>query len=230
MNELDIFILAVYLITVAYILYQAIAALDDQTKIWLDKDELSQALEKRGLKDQIEIDLKFEKRYLLNKDADKDKQPKELTVNIKNKSDEPIYVDWDRSTLTDLGGRSRRVIRMSPSGRLELSQPQVLSVVGPNQSLSEKITAEDLLERNKETELYEVKKPLIDIQGLAKNKDKKKLYKEFMEEAATLDYALCLAIMAPDFNDVSRGDRRHLVRCKIYVKKLPWQYILPWQT
>ncbi len=230
MNELDIFILAIYLITVAYILYQAINALENQTKFWFDKDELSQNLEKHGLKDQIEVDLKFEKRYLLSDDAAQDKQPKELSLNIKNKSDEPLYVDWDHSTLTDMGGRSRRVIRMTPSKRLELSQKQVPSVVGPGQSLSEKITAEDLLEYDKETQLLSAQKPLIDIPGLAKNKDKKKLYKEFMEGIAVLDCTLCLVLVVPSFNDITRGDRRYLVRCKILTQRLPWSYILPWQA
>lgn len=230
MDQLDIFILAVYLITVIYVLSQAKDALAQQTKISLNTDQLNQELERRGIKDYVEIDLKFEGSYLLSDDPKEDKQPKTLALSVKNKSDDAIYIDWDRSSLTDLGGRSRRVIRLVSYKSLDLSYPQVFSVVGPGQTLSEKITAEDLLERNADTDTLEATKPLIDIKGLKDSKDdsKKALHGDFMAEKTPLNYYLCLVMRIADPADPARGDRLYNVRCEIQVKKLPWTIVLPW--
>ncbi|MGJ3246830.1 MAG: hypothetical protein ACFE0I_12235 [Elainellaceae cyanobacterium] len=232
MDQLDIFVLAVYLITVAYILSKAKDSLeqakasDQKTRISLNQEQLSQELERRGLSNHIAIHLNFDGSYFLSDDPSADKQPKTLSLSVINNSNDAIYIDWDRSSLTDLRGRSRRVIRLVSYKSLDLSYPQVFSTVGPGQTLSEKITAEDLLERNAETETLEATKPLIDIQGLKKSNSG--LYNDFMAEKKPLTYYLCLVLRMPDPADPVRGDRLYNVRCEIQVHKLPWTIVLPW--
>jgi hypothetical protein len=231
MNELDILILAVYLISVAYIISLAIRNLDQQSKVWLNEDELKKDLEKRGLKDKVEISLKFEDRYLFSEQASDSKYPQELALSIKNKSDDVLYVDWDRSSISDLGGRSRRVVRLVPYKRLDLSYPQVFSAVSPGQSLSEKITAEDVLEPNAETTMLEPQKPLINIHGLKDSKDKKEKsrYEDFVdpEKLTPLSFYLWLVLRMPDPQNPAQGDRVYNIRCEILTQKRPWTDILP---
>ena len=57
---------------------------------------------------------------------------KGLTVQVVNQSHAiQVTVDWDRSSITRMGTEIRRVIRHTPGMRLDLSLPQVTSVVNP---------------------------------------------------------------------------------------------------
>ena len=93
---------------------------------------------------------------------------KGLTVQVVNQSHAiQVTVDWDRSSITRMGTEIRRVIRHTPGMRLDLSLPQVTSVVNPNQFLSTAITSEDCFGRNAETQVLEVAAPLVDIAKVA---------------------------------------------------------------
>ena len=259
-------ILAVYLICVVYVLYQALSTLDDQTKVDLvktvveteepkepeePKDAQPEAGKDKGdeksetkladseLKDKINVKFKFDKRYVFNlDDAAKDKQPKDLTITIENKSkNSSIFVDWESCSLTDQEGRSRRVIRLTPDKRLEdLSQRQVPSVVAPGRNLKEKITAEDLLKLNAESNTLEPSSPIININGLKKASENKRtpkfikeMYANFINRKAPLKFSLYLSIQFSQIKTGVRDERWHVIRCDFEVEKRPWTDYLPYQ-
>ncbi|NJN87279.1 MAG: hypothetical protein HC881_14465 [Leptolyngbyaceae cyanobacterium SL_7_1] len=233
-QQFDSVIVAVYLISVMYVGYQAFNSLDDQTAIGLDKKSMQEQFEKftldgTPLKDLIDIKFKFEDRY---KFPD---QPKELQATIDNKSsDKSIHVDWDQSTLTDYEGRSRRVIRMTADKRLNLSQPQTPSIIAPGRSLKEKLTAEDLLEL-KENNTLEPKAPIVDLDQLKKAANNKKtsktikdMYADFMASKKPVKFALRLALRFTDFNSNTQTQPHHyMLDCNFTVEKRPWTDYIP---
>lgn len=228
MNPVDPIILTAYLLCIAYFLWRIIKSFDDEFSIRVDEDALKNLLSEKKLDDEqkledvIGISFKFDKRYEFDK-------LKQLEIHITNKSNNhSIYVDWDYSTLTDLGGRSRRVTRLMPGVTTDLFQTQVFSTVTPNTTLKEKITAEDLLQRKQEKEkdsplnlVFEVNKPLIDFKA-----DKKK-YEKFMQRAIELEFFLNLAfrLVGPTR---ALGGERFYVLCKFILNKYPWTVGLPW--
>lgn len=228
MNPVDPIILVAYLLCIAYFLSRIIKSFNDEFSIQVDEEALKNLLTEKQLDDEqklndvIGISFKFDKRYEFDK-------LKQLEISITNKSsNHSIYVDWDYSTLTDLGGRSRRVTRLMPGVTTDLFQNQVFSTVTPNTTLKEKITAEDLLQRKKEKEKdsplnleFEVGKPLIDFKA-----DKKK-YEKFMQRAIELEFFLNLAfrLVGPSR---SLGGERFYVLSKFILRKYPWTVGLPW--
>ncbi|MCL6433382.1 MAG: hypothetical protein K6T90_04065 [Leptolyngbyaceae cyanobacterium HOT.MB2.61] len=228
MNPADPIILTAYLLCIAYFISRIIQSFNDEFSIQLDEKALKQSLTEKSfnddkkLDDVIGISFGFDKRYEFDK-------LKQLSISISNKSsDHSIYVDWDYSALTDLGGRARRVTRLMPGTTTDLFQNQVFSTVAPNTTLKENITAEDLLQRKKEPEKdsplnleYEVSKPLIDFKA-----DKKK-YEKFMKRAIELEFFLNLAfrLVGPS---CPLGGERFYVLCRFILKKYPWTVGLPW--
>lgn len=232
-QQFDSVIVAVYLISVMYVGYQALNSLDDQTAIGLDKKPFESQLEAAKLSDTplkelIDVKFKFEDRY---KFPD---QPKELQVTIDNKSsNQSIYVDWDQSSLTDYEGRSRRVIRMTPDKRLNLSQPQTPYVIAPGRSLKEKLTAEDLLEP-KENNTLEAKAPIVDLDQLKKAADNKKtskkikdMYADFMAGKKPVKFSLRLSLTFIDSHTKMQRRHHYMLDCDFLVEKRPWTDYIP---
>lgn len=102
MSELDLIIIIVYSITTFFIVTKAIESLDAKVKVDFNAARLNAELEKHDLAGKIEIKIPLDKRYGL------DNHPKALSVNITNKSDDTLYIDWDRSSITVMGGPSRQ--------------------------------------------------------------------------------------------------------------------------
>lgn len=228
MTQLDLLILTIYVITVVYVLYQMIESLETKTVIKFDKATVDRQLEERDIQDLVDIKFKFEDRYDF-------KNPKTLAVTVQNKSDHSsIYVDWDLCTLSDYGGRSRRVVRITPNKRTEdLFQPQMSSTVTPGTSLSETITAEDLLKQNADGAL-EPSTPLVDIEKLEKSAQspkatdaQKKMYGEFMEGLAPIPFTLQLALRIRSLTSDTGADFFHTIACPFAMSLLPWHDALP---
>jgi hypothetical protein len=227
-SEFNLLVLTIYFLCVTYVLYQMVNSFNDEYTIKVLKDELEEQLDKHDLKDRVEVSFKFDSRYEINNEKTK---LKDLSITVKNKSqDFPIYVDWDRSSMTDwFGDGARRIIRTVPGNPLDLTQAQVSSVVSPGRSLSEKIAAEDVQERKEPNGPITVAKNLINISkppSFAPDA-KKKGYKEFMEGQAPIFFTLDLAMRLID-RDAPQNGYPVQVRCKFQLNRLHWTAGLPW--
>lgn len=228
MSQLDLLILVFYTITVILVVTRAIESLDKKTTIAFNETRFNEKLTQYELGDKLKIKFRFEKRYDLNA------QPTQLSITIENKAEDAIYIDWDQSSISDLGGRSRRIIRLTPYGSPDLSKAQVYTVVPPSGSVQEAITAESCLTHDESNpELLKPTKQLLDIGAIQKagfkSKDQRKLYKNFIDEKVTLEYPVWIVFQMRASGTANRGDRLYAVPCDIVTKKVPWTDSLPWK-
>lgn len=235
MNNLNLLILAIYIICVAYVIYQAMSSLDNKLTIQVNEALLKQELKSKNIQDLVIINFGFARRYQLD-------DLKQLLVIVINISEQhAIYIDWDHCSITDLGGRSRRVIRLLPDMNFDLSQPQIFSVVAPKQILKESLTAEDSLKRKPETGNLEIFTFLVNVSRLEKGSPAdQKRYADFIALKTSLSFSVRLALRWSDYAlfckadqlratpDKSPPDNRVYVNCVFEIKKVPWTDALPW--
>jgi len=210
MSNLDVLILTAYLICVAYVFFQAIDSLKGKIVVELDDESVGEQLANQDLADKIEIGFKFDDNYPIE-------ELQTLVIAVKNKSSqEVLYVDWDRSSLTDIDQRSRRVVRLLSNMKMGLQPSQVPSVITPKKSLKEKLTAEDILKPT-DSNVVKPDAPLLNAGEFKKNPNKKYRF--------TLTLSFWLA------NPGTKMDNRlpYVLACEFIVRKLSWQDVLPWQ-
>ncbi|WP_204152109.1 hypothetical protein [Leptolyngbya sp. CCY15150] len=206
----DIIIVAVYLLIIAYVIYQAINSLEDRTTVLLDQAGLTAELERTGLSDVLKIDFGF-------KSSDRftyDKQINSLTITVTNGADTSMQVDWEESTLIDVGGQSHRVVRVTPDRRMSLWVYQAPSTIGPGAAMKTQVTSEDSVTLSGDGAIADIK-PLIDAKTLSKSK------------TDILTMALWLRVRVLSSSEIAGSDRPYLLCCKIQVIKLPWTDYLP---
>jgi hypothetical protein len=201
--EIDLLILTVYFICIAYVVYQMAlsleAELEDQVTLVPDGDYLATSvktqLAQQGLSlitaevlDPPPPPLKSGMVLRLTvpppSRPDGTEQPngqvilqvlpqgphpmqplKGLTVNVINQTQTlQVTVDWDRSSITRMNSQISRVIRHTPGMRLDLSLPQVVSAVNPNQFLSTAVTSEETFSRDPDTQVLQITSPLVNIE------------------------------------------------------------------
>jgi len=130
--------LAVYAIIVAFVFYKMWEDVSDYITPSFDRAALEGQVAELGLQGQIAVQFKLAERY----------KPRDfctLAITVFNHSEESaLYVNWERSTLSNLEGESQRLIRIVPGG-IDLAQPQVPSAIAPARKLSEQVTAEGAL-------------------------------------------------------------------------------------
>jgi len=220
-----VLILITYFVCIITALSKIKNSFNDEYTVTPDEKTLKQSLAEQKLENMVGISFGFDKRYEFGKN-DKLRQ---FGINITNKSStHSIYVDWDYCTMTDLGGRARRVTRLMPGTTLDLFQTQAFSAIAPGTTLKETITAEDVLKRkeSKDDKVLvalgmEVDKPLLNFGGVDKKKQAR-----FVATLQTMEFFLDVAIrlVGP-----ARSSSDHaLIRCKFILQKLPWQAGLPW--
>lgn len=228
-GDQNLVILTIYIIGVAYVFNRMVESIDDQVKYDFKKSVVDDQLKEQNLQDKIGIAVKFKPSNAID-------DLKELSLSIENKSENiAVYVDWDNSSLVvEHSKQSRRVIRKSPDLTRDLAVPQSPSLVAPQKTLSEIVTAEDVFERDPVAGTYSAKKPIIDITGLSKaGPPQKKLYNDFMNERTELHFSLQLVLrisevrvgIAPGVNVPPMC----IINCPFTIKKLPWTYALPWK-
>ena len=227
----DPILLTIYLLTIVLFIFRIYDSFNDEYTIKLDAKALDSNLEEKAvgekkLSEIVGIGFSFDKRYEFKGKLNK------LSISINNKSEDYIvYADWDYSTITDLEGKARRVTRILPGMTLDLFQNQVFSTIAPKTALKESITAEDLLQRKKDKDEYELPddKTLIDLLP-AKPSDglKKKLnyFKKRLPDS-DLEFFLDLALRFTSFSSSSNGHRFHIL-CKFTLTKYPWYVGVPW--
>jgi hypothetical protein len=225
-TDQNLVVLTIYIIGVSYTFNRMIESIDDKVKYEFKSGKVNEQLTEQNLKDQIGISFKFNSSYSLD-------DVKELQVSIENKSDNlAVYVDWENSTL-EYNKQSRRIIRISPYLTRDLAIPQTPSLITPQKSISEKVTAEDVLELDPVGGTYSAKKPLINIPGLSKGgPPQKKLYNDFMNRGKELEFSLQLVLRVSEMRvGIAPGMNippMYVINCPFTIKKLPWTYALPW--
>lgn len=154
MTEQDLLILVIYLASLFFIYSNALDSLKDIIAVEFDAAFLQEQITTQELGGLLAIKGEVSGKAIGD--------IKEVSLSIENKSSERfLYVIWDQSVINDFGKRSRRVIRLSPGNTLDSMQPQAYSAIAPGQTLKEKITAEDVLQRNKDTQALEIGRPLF---------------------------------------------------------------------
>ncbi|MBD2439353.1 hypothetical protein [Nostoc sp. FACHB-110] len=225
-NDQNLVVLTLYIIGVSYTFNRMIESIDDKVKYEFKGAKFTEDSTEQNLQDQIGISFKLNSSYSLD-------DVKELQVTIENKSDNlAVYVDWENCTL-EYNKQSRRVIRLSPSLTRDLAIPQTPTLVTPKKSITEKVTAEDVLEFDATAGTYSAKKPIVNIGGLKNGgPPQKKLYNDFMNRGKELEFSLQLVLRVSDFRvGIAPGVNippTHLIDCPFIIKKLPWTYALPW--
>lgn len=86
-----------------------------------------------------------------------------ITVSINNDTaNTQVYINWDRSSI-EMSGQGNRTVRSTPNMPLDLSQPQVLTVVNPGMSVVSNVTTEKKYKRDPETNRVDMPEPLVDL-------------------------------------------------------------------
>jgi hypothetical protein len=227
-GDQNLLVLALYLIGISYTFNRMIESIDDKIKYEYKKAIVDEHLQEQNLLDKIGVSFKF----AVSNDID---EVKELSLSIENKSDNlAIYVDWDNSSIVgDLSKQSRRVIRKSPDMIRDLAVPQSPSLIAPKSTLSETVTAEDVLQRDQESEIYKAINPLLAITKLkSAGPPQKKMYNEFMTGKQTFEFSLQLVLRISEVRvGLSPGVNippMCILNCPFTVRKLPWTHALPW--
>lgn len=211
MPSLDIIIVAAYLISLAIVGYRAINNFEDQATVQLDQALLKAQLTERGLEQAIAIKVPLKPQYQFEQIAD-------LSLSIVNSSKIPVYVDWDRSSLTNFAGRSRRVVRVTPSMNPDLNQAQIFSVIAPGRTLSERVVAEDMLKRTADGTL-QIAAPLVDLAPV-----------RALPEGKQLEFSLRLVLrMIEPGNEMEDDVKTHAVLLRFVVQRVPWDSEMPWK-
>jgi len=227
-SDQNLVVLTLYIIGVSYTFNRMIESIDDKVKYEFQGGKVNEQLTEQELQDQIGISFKINSSYELD-------ELKELQVTVENKSDNlAVYVDWENSTLVvEHNKQSRRVIRISPYLTRDLAIPQTPSLITPKKSITEKVTAEDVLELDTVAGTYSAKKPLVSITGLKNGgPPQKKLYNDFMNRGKELEFSLQLVLRISEMRvGIAPGMNippLYLINCPFTIKKLPWTYALPW--
>ncbi|GCL38492.1 hypothetical protein SR1949_36070 [Sphaerospermopsis reniformis] len=229
-GDQDLLVLMVYILGIYYTFNRMIESVDDMVVLNFQKSAVEEQLKEQNLDDKIGISF-GSGTYSLEKLKD---NLKELSISIDNKSEAlAVYVDWDNSSwVIEHSKKSRRVIRKSPDLSRDLAIPQVPTIIAPKKTISESVTAEDILKRDKETGTYQPGEPLIDIVAMKDQKPFKGLYKDFMDGKKKVEFSFQLVLriselrvgLAPGVNVPPIS----IINCPFTIEKLPWTYALPW--
>lgn len=211
MTEQDLLILVIYLVSLFFVYSNALDSLKDIISVEFDASFLQEQIATQELGDLVAIKGEVSDKTKTIADL------QEVSLSIENKSSARfLYVIWDQSVINDFGKRSRRIIRLSPGITLDLMQPQAYSAIAPGQTLKEKITAEDILQRNKETQVLELGKPLF------ADKDLKKAWENG-------DAKFLVILILQGSNPGLGLEAPHLLMCQFKIVKKSWIKVVTWK-
>lgn len=221
--EQNLLILTIYILTVLYVFYRAMDSLDDKVMIILDTKLINEQLIAQGLKDLVDIKIPLDKQYQLE-------SLKQLTVILENKAKQTIiYIDWDRSGLSDFMGQMRRLIRVIPGMMFDVFQPQVNTAIMSGRKIKQVFTAEDVLHRESDTSSLKITAPLFDLSKFKKgSKLDKKVYTDFMNQKTNLQFSLGLVLRVLDL--VQKNEQVHIIICNFTVKRMYWKEAITWKV
>lgn len=229
-GDQNLILLMVYILCLYYTFNRMITSIDDVVMLKFKKESVAQQLKEQNLENEIAI-FCGGGTYSLEKVKDNLRQ---LLISIENKSETfAVYVDWDNSSwVFEQSKKSRRVIRQSPDMIRDLAIPQVPTIIAPKKTMFETVTAEDILKRNKESGVYEVSKPLVDIAITKGQRNLQGWYKDFMEGKKKIEFSLQLVLRISELRTgLASGTNippMSIINCPFTIEKLPWTYALPW--
>lgn len=253
--DFDLIVVVLFLITVAYVINQAISDVEQQTTIKFIDEEFKNQLREKTLEgtpliDLMDITFRFDPtRYKYNfYKADQDAQPRSLFMTVRNKSkDVNIYIDWNQSSITDYKNTSRRLIRLGMDERLNPSfYPlglQVASPVAPGGSVTARITAEDILKPETDAKsgdkFLKPGEPIVSLTKLQTDIKNKKLPKEvrekrekqkldFEEWRAPLEFSVRLVLRMADLTQSKASEYQYSLLLRFTVNRVIWRHVLPW--
>jgi hypothetical protein len=141
MEPINLLLLTVHLIIVAYVFNQANKSLDNQVVIVIDTNDLKEQLEKQELNKIIEFKFKLKDSYRLEALT-------EIPLTMKNISeDDTIRVDWEECSITDFSKATGRVIKLT-KGMTDIPQKQAESIIRPGEMIDEKLSDDKALTGN----------------------------------------------------------------------------------
>jgi hypothetical protein len=205
MTEQDLLILVIYILSLVFVYNNALDSLKGIISVEFDAAFMQEQITTQELGGLVAIRGDVSGKVIGD--------IKEVSLTIENKSSERfLYVIWDQSVINDFGKRSRRVIRLLPGTTLDLMQPQAYSTIAPGQTLKEKITAEDVLQRNKDTQALEIGKPLFSGGNFSGGGAK----------------FLVILILQSSNPEVSL-EKPHLLMCQFKIVKTSWIKAVTWK-
>ena len=227
MNQTDLIILAVYLISIANVIYRAVDSLEEQTIIRFDKAALAQELSEQRIADTplsqfLDINFSFKGRYNFSD------QPATVTGIIQNKSaTATIAIDWDSSSMTNFAGKVRRVIHLIPDLTPDsLSEPQIKSTIPPGRSLQAVLTPEDLVKPNADRTTLVAKGAIIDLAQVEKANAGQ--FALFSERQASLKFTARLLFQIVNIADGAKREYWAYVPCQFIIEKASLMEYFPW--
>jgi hypothetical protein len=227
MNQTDLIILAVYLISIAYVVYRAIDSLEEQTIVQFDRAALTQVLSEENIADVplnqfIDINFSFKGRYGFSS------QPATVTGVFQNKSaTATIAIDWDSSSITNFAGKVRRVIHLIPDLTPDsLSEPQIKSIIPPGRSLQAVLAPEDLVKPNDDRTTLVAKGAIVDLKQVEKADAGR--FAQFSEREATLQFTMRLLFQIVNITDGAKREYWAYVPCTFIIEKASLMEYFPW--
>ncbi|MFM7427801.1 MAG: hypothetical protein ACKO7W_22845 [Elainella sp.] len=245
MNQTDLIILTVYLISVYYVLRQAWYSIPIISNTVIKHE--GNVFDYEALKDFLDIKFNLGKSYPLNQ------QLTQLETTISNKSNTAtLTIDWEKGSLTNFQGGDRRLFRLIEGMQKgDQAKIQASSTISPRRSLKVNLTAEDLLEAKEDGGLSATKQ-IVNIEQLAKDqaakpdpneKDKAKIkaaqekiqklktiYKNFMDNKEPLKFSVRFPIQITNISEGAKRDSWGFVDCNFSIShvrtnrrdQLPW--------
>lgn len=205
MTEQDLLILVIYILSLVLVYNNALDSLKDIISVEFDAAFLQEQITTQELGSLVAIKGDVSGKAIAD--------VKDVSLSIENKSSEQfLYVIWDQCVINDFGKRSRRVIRLSPGTTQDLMQPQAYSTIAPGQTLKERITAEDVLQRNKDTQALEIARPLFGGGN-------------FSGEGAKFLVILILQSSNPGVS----LEKPHFLMCQFRIVKSSWMKAVAWK-
>ncbi|MFK8181775.1 MAG: hypothetical protein AB8B99_00275 [Phormidesmis sp.] len=131
-------------------------------------DPIAREVQKKmGLSDEMIQDSAYPNKVII-RIAPTNQQPLRaipfVSVIVNNDTDNmQVYLDWDSSSI-EMMKQGNRVIRATPNMPVDLSQPQVPTVINPGMTVTSSITAEKRFSRNAEnSRLSAPSQPIFDL-------------------------------------------------------------------
>ncbi len=205
MTEQDLLILVIYILSLVFVYNNAVDSLKGIISVEFDAAFLQEQITTQELGGLVAIKGDVSGKAITD--------VKDVFLSIENKSLENfLYVIWDQCVINDFSKRSRRVIRLYPGTTIDLMQPQAYSAIAPGQTLRERITAEDVLQRNKDTQALEIGRPLFGGGN-------------FSGEGAKFLVILVLQASTPGLS----LEKPHLLMCQFKIVKTSWIKAVAWK-
>lgn len=251
----DWIVVVLFLITVAYVINQAISYVEQQATVKFQDEDFKKQLKEKTLdgtplSDLINITFRIDpSRYKFSFDrADQDEQPKSLimtVINISKAKDVNVYIDWDKSSITNYVTASRRLIRLSLAERLNTTSlppsSQVPTPIAPGNTVTVRITGEDMLELKEDDKgkFLQPNVPILSPFKLQQDIDNKKLPRDirdkreklkldFEEWRKPLEFSVRLMLRIADLSQNKTSEYQYSLLLKFTVSRVLWRHVLPW--